>query len=247
MEQKIEKENHTNNSTIFDFKVEKMQGILDEYAEFSGSWDKCWEQGVTPWDLDQPTPVLLQLLEKETLPKGRFLVPGCGAGHDVIATANPERYVVGLDFSEIAITKARKISLSAPNAKCFEFIVADFFTWRPNEIFDLIFDYTFFCAIEPRMRAAWGKRMHELSKPDGEIITLMWPTNDRDGGPPFKVSVADYEEVLHPWGFKATCIIDNELAVGLRRDSRTCCFRFCRVARNLRDGRGVFKKNLHHE
>ncbi|KAI3897238.1 hypothetical protein MKW92_002219, partial [Papaver armeniacum] len=97
-----------------------MQGILDDYA---GGWDKCWEQGVTPWDLDQPTPILLQLLENKTLPKGRVLVPGCGGcefpiitllfrnfirGHDVIATANPEQYVVGLDISEIAITKARK-------------------------------------------------------------------------------------------------------------------------------------------
>ncbi|KAI3975956.1 hypothetical protein MKX01_016639, partial [Papaver californicum] len=205
-------------------------------------WDKCWEQGVTPWDLGQPTPVLLQLLNKETLPKGRVLVPGCGSVTlDVIAIANPELYVVGLELSANAIKRAREISLSSPNAKCFEFIEADFFTWRPTELFDLIFDYTFFCAIEPRMRASWGIRMHELLKPDGELITLMFPklnanlrksymllnfrmsvfsklqTDDRDGGPPYKVSVADYEEVLLPLGFKATSIIDNELAVGRRR------------------------------
>ncbi|RZC66107.1 hypothetical protein C5167_009795 [Papaver somniferum] len=205
----MEEENHSS-------KVEKMQSIIDEYS--AGGWNKCWEQGVTPWDLGQPTPVLLQLLDKETLPKGRVLVPGCGAGHDVIAIANPERYVVGLDLSENGIKRAREISLSLPNAKCFEFIEADFFTWRPTEKFDLIFDYTFFCAIEPGMRASWGTQMHELLKPDGELITLMFPTDDRYGGsPPYKVSVADYEEVLHPWGFKATSIIDNEMAVGQRR------------------------------
>jgi len=33
----------------------------------------------------------------------------------------------------------------------------------------------FFCAIEPEMRPAWGKSMHELLKPDGELITLMYP------------------------------------------------------------------------
>ncbi|KAI3916861.1 hypothetical protein MKW98_014322 [Papaver atlanticum] len=215
MEEKREQENHSKNSTILSSKVEKMQGILDE--DSTGGWDKCWEQGLTPWDLGQPTPVLLQLLDKETLPKGRVLVPGCGAGHDVIAIANPERYVVGLELSENAIKRAREISSSSPNAKCFEFIETDFFTWRPTELFDLIFDYTFFCAIEPRMRASWGTQIHELLKPDGELITLMFPTDDRDGGPPYKVSVADYEEVLHPWGFKATSILDNELAVGRRK------------------------------
>ncbi|XP_026389797.1 probable thiol methyltransferase 2 [Papaver somniferum] len=211
MEDRRGEENH---SPIFSSKLEKLQGLSDEY---SGRWEKCWEQGDTGWDLGQPTPVLLQLLEKETLPKGRVLVPGCGAGHDVVAIANPERYVVGLDISETGIKRAREISSSSPSAKYFEFIEADFFTWRPTEIFDLIFDYTFFCAIEPRMRASWGTRMHELLKPDGELITLMYPTNDRDGGPPFKVSVADFEEVLHPWGFKAISIIDNELAVGKRK------------------------------
>ncbi|KAI3977930.1 hypothetical protein MKX01_001053, partial [Papaver californicum] len=140
MEEKREEENHTNNSTICNpMVVEKMQGIIDEYS--AGGWDKCWEQGVTPWDLGQPTPVVLQLLDKETLPKGRVLIPGCGAGYDVIAIANPERYVVGLDLSKNGLKRAREISSSSPNANCFEFIEADFFTWRPTQIFDLIFDY----------------------------------------------------------------------------------------------------------
>lgn len=35
-------------------------------------------QGVTPWDLGQPTPVILHLHQTGALPKGRALVPGCG-------------------------------------------------------------------------------------------------------------------------------------------------------------------------
>ncbi|RZC66106.1 hypothetical protein C5167_009797 [Papaver somniferum] len=59
----MEEESHSNNSAIFCSKVEKMQSIIHEYSA----------------DLGQPTPVVLQLLDKETLPKGRVLVPGCGA------------------------------------------------------------------------------------------------------------------------------------------------------------------------
>ncbi|KAI3882596.1 hypothetical protein MKW92_051848 [Papaver armeniacum] len=110
MEDKRGEENHSKNSTVSSSKVEKMQGLLDE--DSTGGWDKCWEQGLTPWDLGQPTPVLLQLLDKETLPKGRVLVPGCGAGYDVIAIANPERYVVGLELSENAVKRAREVKFA---------------------------------------------------------------------------------------------------------------------------------------
>ncbi|KAF3557703.1 hypothetical protein F2Q69_00010610 [Brassica cretica] len=33
----------------------------------------------------------------------------------------------------------------------------------------------FFCAIEPEMRPAWAKSMYEVLKPEGELITLMYP------------------------------------------------------------------------
>ncbi|PRQ46013.1 putative methyl halide transferase [Rosa chinensis] len=178
-----------------------------------GDWDKCWEQGLTPWDLGQPTPVIAHLHRLGALPKGRALVPGCGTGYDVVEIACPERHVTGLDISHNAINKALQLFSSLPNAMHFTFLKVDFFTWHPTELFDLIFDYTFFCAIEPDMRSAWAQKMRDILKPDGELITLMFPISDHLGGPPYKVSVSDYEEVLHPMGFKAISILDNHLAV----------------------------------
>ena len=34
-----------------------------------------------------------------------------------------------------------QLSSSLPNASCFNFLKADFFTWSPIELFDLILDY----------------------------------------------------------------------------------------------------------
>ncbi|XP_043716331.1 thiocyanate methyltransferase 1-like isoform X1 [Telopea speciosissima] len=182
-----------------------------------GGWNKCWEQGVTPWDLGQPTPMIMHLLLKDMLPKGRILVPGCGSGYDVVAISGPHRFVVGLDISDIALKRAKEISSSSPNANYVSFLKEDFFSWHPTELFDLIFDYTFFCAIEPYMRLAWARQVRDLLKPDGELITLMFPISDHVGGPPFNVSIADYEELLYPMGFKALSIVDNELAVDRRK------------------------------
>ncbi|XP_038883535.1 probable thiol methyltransferase 2 isoform X2 [Benincasa hispida] len=198
------------------------QSRLDEFQQVmhkdhNGGWEICWEQGLTPWDLGQPTPVISHLCATGALPNGRVLVPGCGSGYDVVRMACSERYVVGLDISDNAIQKARELSSSSPNRRYFTFLKEDFFSWRPMELFDLIFDYTFFSALEPVMRQAWGQQIQRLLKPNGELITLMFPIDDHVGGPPYRVSVSDYEDVLHPLGFKAVLIKDNELAIPPRK------------------------------
>ncbi|XP_078434660.1 putative thiol methyltransferase 2 [Wolffia australiana] len=196
-------------------KIPTVQSLLCQDSQ--GGWERCWEGGVTPWDLGTPTPVLLRLVQTGGLPLGRALVPGCGGGYDVVAMACPERHVVGVDISETAIKKALERTSELPNKENFTFEAADFFNWRPAELFDLIFDYTFFCAIDPALRIAWASQIGNLLKPDGELITLMYPVDQYEGGPPFAVSPEEYEKVLGPLGFKAISVEDNELAIEPRK------------------------------
>ncbi|CAA7396606.1 unnamed protein product [Spirodela intermedia] len=196
-------------------KVSKIQSVIGQDSQ--GGWERCWEEGLTPWDLGKPTPLIAHLVQTGDLPLGRALVPGCGSGHDVVAMAGPERHVVGVDISVSAIQKACEMTSALPNKEHFTFLAEDFFAWQPTELFDLIFDYTFFCAIDPSMRSAWADRIGDLLKPDGELITLMYPMDEFDGGPPYAVSVSDYEEVLHSLGFKAISVVDNELAIAPRK------------------------------
>ncbi|KAE9445205.1 hypothetical protein C3L33_22895, partial [Rhododendron williamsianum] len=179
--------------------VSKMQQLVQ--SDHSGGWEKCWEQELTPWDLGQPTPVIVHLHQTD-MPNGKrhqqdMRTDDMTFGYDVVAIACPERYVVGVDLSDKAIKKAVEFSSSLPNADYFTFLKEDFFIWHPTELFDLIFDYTFFCAIE--------------------LIS------DHVSGPPYKVSITEYysalyyEEVLHPLGFKAVSIVENDLAIGARK------------------------------
>ncbi|XP_020089873.1 thiocyanate methyltransferase 1-like isoform X1 [Ananas comosus] len=198
-------------------KVARLRELVSAGDATADGWEKCWDKGLTPWDLGRPTPVVPQLVQSGTLPKGRVLVPGCGLGYDVVAFASPGRFVVGLDISDTAIRKAKEWSSSLPNANFFTFMAEDFFIWQPTELFDLIFDYTFFCAIDPSMRSAWARKIRDILKPDGELITLIYVITDQQEGPPYNTTVADYEEVLSPVGFKALFIEDNEFAVGPRK------------------------------
>lgn len=71
-----------------------------------------------------------------------------------------------------------------------------------DEKFDLIFDYTFLCALPRELRPAWAKRMSELLAPDGFLICLEWPLqkSPKEGGPPHGLSAELYEELLRKPG-----------------------------------------------
>jgi len=57
--------------------------LIDRFTAGADGWRRCWEEGVTPWDLGQPTPAVVDLVNSGTLPGGdratTVLVPGCGA------------------------------------------------------------------------------------------------------------------------------------------------------------------------
>ncbi|KAK3148789.1 hypothetical protein QOZ80_3AG0208690 [Eleusine coracana subsp. coracana] len=198
--------------------VARLRQLISGRPDAKDGWSRCWNEGVTPWDLGQPTPAAVELVKSGTLPgdAATVLVPGCGAGYDVVALSGAGRFVVGLDICETAIQKAKQWS-SAADGSFFTFVAADFFTWEPPEKFDIIFDYTFFCALDPSLRQAWAKRMSELLKPDGELITLMYLAEGQESGPPFNTTVLDYEMVLNPLGFVINSIQDNEVAVEPRK------------------------------
>jgi hypothetical protein len=70
--------------------------------------------------------------------------------------------------------------------------------------FDLIYDYTFLCALDPRERARWAQTMRRLLKPGGgELITLIFPIGDYAGGPPHAMSQALVEGLLKQEGYRA--------------------------------------------
>ncbi|KAM5341929.1 hypothetical protein ACJ41O_014960 [Fusarium nematophilum] len=74
-------------------------------------------------------------------------------------------------------------------------ITADFFSrdWEAVCVengaagFDLIYDYTFLCALLPEMRRDWACRMSELLNPNGILVCLEFPLykDINEAGPPW--------------------------------------------------------------
>ncbi|MEM9189779.1 MAG: methyltransferase domain-containing protein [Myxococcota bacterium] len=166
------------------------------------SWEDAWREGRIGWDAGASAPALHRLVKDGSLPdKGRALVPGCGSGYDVLTLAEAGHPTVGVDLAPVAAERFRTLreerGLGASQASV---VVGDFFGWAPEARFDLIWDYTFFCAIPPELRADWVRKMDALLASGGELITLIFPVGDFLGpsDPPYRVSPELLQESLSP-------------------------------------------------
>ncbi|MEQ9077707.1 MAG: methyltransferase domain-containing protein [Sandaracinaceae bacterium] len=166
------------------------------------TWEKAWREGRTGWDAGGSPPILVELVERGELPRGRALVPGCGAGWDVFTLAAEDREVVGLDLAPTAAARFADLraekGIGADRARIQ---TEDFFAHRPEAPYDLVWDYTFLCAIHPGERETWAAKMDALVAPEGELVTLIFPAVDappRGEGPPFPLKPEHVRALLEP-------------------------------------------------
>ena len=162
-------------------------------------WEtEFWSKDSTPWDQGDASPALKYAVEKKYF-KGKVLVAGAGWGWDVIYLAAHGYKATGLDISPTCVAKCKEKHGVVKNA---EFICHDFFRLPDSDLYDSAFDYTFFCAIDPDMREAWGKSYSNLIKSGGNLVTLMFPilpprNKLSPNGPPHHAPFEAYEAVLH--------------------------------------------------
>ncbi|WP_204102053.1 MULTISPECIES: methyltransferase domain-containing protein [Spirulina sp. CCY15215] len=148
-------------------------------------WDNRYQNQDTPWDLKQPAPAFVDLLDSSISPKsGKIAILGCGTGNDALLFAKMGFEVTGFDFapSAIAIAKqrAQEINLKA------EFLQRDIFALSEEfaGVFDYVVEHTCFCAILPEQRDRYVEVARSLLKPKGILLGIFF-THSRPGGPPF--------------------------------------------------------------
>lgn len=150
-------------------------------------WEAAYRRGETPWDKAAAHPALLDFLGEEGAPAGEVFVPGCGYGFDVRALSTPANHVVGIDLAPWAIDRAN----SFPKVAREEYLLADLFSLPPAFAgrFDVLFEHTCFCAIDPGKRQDYLAVVRRLLKPGGKWIAIFFLNPDHDeAGPPYGAS-----------------------------------------------------------
>ncbi|MDP2700913.1 MAG: methyltransferase domain-containing protein, partial [Candidatus Rokubacteria bacterium] len=107
--------------------------------------------------------------------------------------------VTGFDFAEAAVTEARQMASREQLAAAFE--RRDVFTLASDHsgLFDAVWEYTCFCAIDPDRRAEYTRALHDILKPGGTLLACFYPLKDGTDGPPFPVSRQGIEAALGPF------------------------------------------------
>lgn len=162
------------------------------------AWSARYEIGSTPWDLGRPHPELERRLTADPgLSDGRgrsVLVPGAGTGHDAAAFASRGWSVVAVDLASGVEAELRS-RLEPFGARV---LIGDALSYEPTESFDLVFDHTFFCAIDPSERSDFGRMVDRVLGSTGMLISIVFPIGrpSSQGGPPWGLDVEDLGSAL---------------------------------------------------
>ena len=149
-------------------------------------WNEIWETMEDTFaDYDE---ALVDAVEGLT--PGRALDMGCGAGGNAMWLAARGWRVTAVDFSEVAIQKARQ--RAAERGVEVNFVVADAAAFQPQGEYDLI--TTFYIQILPQQRAQMLSNISKALAPGGRLLFV---SHDKSA-PPSGWSEEDKESLTAP-------------------------------------------------
>jgi SAM-dependent methyltransferase len=163
-------------------------------------WEGLYAERQDGWELGEAAPSLRACLasDRPFTPGARVAVPGCGRGHDARLLARHGFAVTGFDFAEAAVVEARQLAAREQIAAAF--VRRDVFTLASDHrgLFDGVWEYTCFCAIDPDRREEYARVLHDILKPGGTLVACFYPLREGTDGPPFPVSRQGIEAALGP-------------------------------------------------
>ena len=159
-----------------------------------GFWNARYETDETGWDLGGTSAPLKAYFDQLTNKSLNILIPGCGNGYDAaylheIGFNNTHL----LDFSTIAIGNCVGDFKNIPSKN---FHCEDFFAH--NRKYDLIVEQTFFCAIDRELRSNYVNKMHDLLKPSGKLVGVLFNEDSNEELPPFGADIKIYRGLFEP-------------------------------------------------
>ena len=158
-------------------------------------WTNRYLDNQTGWNIGYASTPLVQYFNTSLDKNSRILIPGAGSGFEAQYLFNKGyRNAHVLDISSEPL---RQFALRNPDFPKENLHQADFFEFEGK--FDCIIEQTFFCALSPELRPAYGRKMKTLLKPNGKLVGLLFNFPLSVDGPPFGGDLDLYNTIFGDW------------------------------------------------
>jgi SAM-dependent methyltransferase len=151
-------------------------------------WNNRYLENEFSWDLGEISEPLKNYFNQLTDKDLKILIPGAGNAHEAEYLFNRGfKNIYILDFAEEPINLFKKRN---PLFNPEHLICENFFDHKGQ--YDLIIEQTFFCAINPELRKKYAEHMHDLLKPKGKLVGLLFNDVLNTDHPPFGGNKTEY-------------------------------------------------------
>ncbi len=151
-------------------------------------WNNRYLSNQTGWDIGYPSTPLKEFIDTLKDKTTRVLIPGGGNAYE--AEYLHQQGFENVFVIDLASQALEGFSERVPNFPKDHLILGDFFEHHGG--YDLILEQTFFCALNPELRSAYAKKMHELLKPNGKLVGVMFNGPMYKDHPPYGGNADEY-------------------------------------------------------
>lgn len=158
-------------------------------------WQKKYHTDEAGWDLGEISIPIKEYIHQLSNKNLKILIPGCGNAYEAeYLWENGFKNVFIADYAQTPLTNFKK---RVPDFPTSQLICSDFF--EINNTFDLIIEQTFFCAINPLLRAKYAKKIHQLLNKNGKLVGLLFDDILNSDKPPFGGNKEEYKTYFEPY------------------------------------------------
>ena len=156
------------------------------------NWNSKWEQNQTGWDIGHISTPIKAYIDQLTDRDLKILIPGAGNSYE-------GEYLFNQGFKNISILDLSRVPFNNLKKRCSDFpdkslIIGDFF--EHQGAYDLIIEQTFFSSFQPKFRSQYASKIHELLKPGGKLVGLLFDVELYEDHPPYGGSIKEYQELF---------------------------------------------------
>jgi len=155
-------------------------------------WDELYKSGQTGWDIGYVSTPLKEYFDQLTDKSIKILIPGAGNGYEA-------EYLYKIGFPEVYL-----LDFAAETIKSFKNRLPDFPEdhlinenfFEHDAQYDMIVEQTFFSSIWRKQRAAYAEKIHQLLKPEGKLVGLLFGHEFDFNRPPYGGTENEYRHLF---------------------------------------------------